>query len=244
MFEPLFLLALSLAPPDEPSPSPVHAVAEPAAEGLDPNYSRLLFGPTGRPLRKGDGYFSSYELFFPGLAYGITDNLSIAGGMSVFPGTGLGGQLVYVSPRVGFELSDKVSVSAGALVAGFPNDGDLDELGIAFAAGTFGSRRRSVTVGLGLADGNLSGGFDPTPILMIGSTATMSKHVAFVTETWLLLGDSFDLSYQPVGLGLRFFGERLSADIGFVFALRSLASGAFLPWVSISYHFGPSQRGR
>ena len=39
-------------------------------EGLfyryDPNYSRLMFAPTGRPLRKGEGYFSDYYVFFPG----------------------------------------------------------------------------------------------------------------------------------------------------------------------------------
>ena len=61
--------------------------------GLDPNYSRLLFGPTGRPLKKGDGYFSDYELAFPGVAVGITDNLSIAGGISIVPGIRIDEQL-------------------------------------------------------------------------------------------------------------------------------------------------------
>jgi hypothetical protein len=67
-----------------PSPSP----------GLDPNYSRLLFAPTGRPLRAGDGYFSDYELLFPGVAYGLTDNVTLAGGVAIVPGLGLGEQLV------------------------------------------------------------------------------------------------------------------------------------------------------
>ena len=33
----------------------------------DRNYSRLLLSPTGRPLRKGDGYFSDFYIFFPGV---------------------------------------------------------------------------------------------------------------------------------------------------------------------------------
>src|SRR5687768_13767910 len=41
------------------------------SRGEDPNYSRLMFGPTARPLRKGDGYFSDYQVFFPGVAYGL-----------------------------------------------------------------------------------------------------------------------------------------------------------------------------
>ena len=77
--------------------------ARAVAAGLDPNYSRLLFAPTGRPLAKGDGYFSDYELVFPGVAYGLTDNLSLAGGVSVIPGLGLGEQLFYVSPKLGCE---------------------------------------------------------------------------------------------------------------------------------------------
>ena len=92
-------LSASMAAAEEPPPPP------PAEDGLglDPNYSRLLFSPTGRPLKKGDGYFSDYELLFPGVAVGLTDNLSIAGGVSLIPGLGLDEQVLYVSPKLGVE---------------------------------------------------------------------------------------------------------------------------------------------
>ena len=32
---------------------------------VDPNQTRLLFSPTARPLKQGNGYFSVYEIFFP-----------------------------------------------------------------------------------------------------------------------------------------------------------------------------------
>lgn len=86
--------------------------------GVDPNYSRLLFAPTGRPLRKGDGYFSDYELLFPGVAYGVTDNVTLSGGFSVIPGLGLTEQLFYVSPKLGFDLGERASVAVGGLFAG------------------------------------------------------------------------------------------------------------------------------
>ena len=35
-------------------------------------------------LKKGEGYFSDYELFFPGIAYGVTDNVTIGGGFGSF----------------------------------------------------------------------------------------------------------------------------------------------------------------
>jgi hypothetical protein len=240
MLEPLLIFSLVAAASTAPAEPPPPSKPEADATGLDPNYSRLLFSPTGRPLKKGDGYFSDYELVFPGLAFGLTDHFSIAGGVSVIPTVGIGEQIIYVSPKLGWEISDRAAVSVGGLYAVVPADDDLDDLAVAFAVGTFGSRRTSLSVGLGLGDTYLDDGFDPQPILMIGGTATISRHIALVSENWLGLGDNFDLSRQPLGLGVRFFGDRLSADVGFVFVLEDVDDGVFLPWASITYHFGPS----
>jgi hypothetical protein len=207
--------------------------------GVDPNYSRLLFAPTGRPLKKGDGYFSDYELVFPGVAFGLTDNISLAGGVSVIPGIGLDSQLFYISPKVGFELGDRASVAVGALVAGSGAGDDIDgeSAYIGFAVGTFGSPRRSLTLGFGLGD--TTGEFtDAVPIVMVGGTATLSRHVALVTESWLFVGDDFHFSEQPFGVGVRFFGERLSADVGVILVGELLDEGFPLPWLSVTYHFG------
>jgi len=213
--------------------------AEP--ERLDPNYSRLMFGPTGRPLRKGDGYFSDYELLFPGVAVGLTDNLSLAAGMSTIPGAGFDEQVFYVSPRLGHRFSDTVSASVGGLYATLRYDeGERDSLGILFGVGTFGGAKRSLTVGLGLADA-LEGGFDPTPILMVGGTVTLNRHVALVSENWFVLGRDVDLGEQPLGAAVRFFGSRVSADVGLAFAASTLGEGGYVPWMSVSYHFGPSR---
>ena len=67
---------------------------------FDPNYSRLMFAPTGRPLRQGEGYFSDYYVFFPGISYGITDNIGFMAGASVIPGLGLTEQVKYLAPKI------------------------------------------------------------------------------------------------------------------------------------------------
>lgn len=211
---------------------------------VDPNYSRLMFAPTGRPLKQGDGYFSDYELLFPGVAFGLTDNITLAGGVSVIPGLGLDEQLLYVSPKVGFNLGDRASVAVGALLAGSGAGDDLDgeSAYIGFAVGTFGGPKSSLTLGFGLGD--TSGEFsDAVPIVMVGGTATVSRHVALVTESWLFVGDDFRLSEQPFGVGVRFFGERLSADVGFILVGELLDEGFPLPWLSVTYHFGKSRDG-
>jgi hypothetical protein len=209
----------------------------------DPNYSRLMFAPTGRPLKKGDGYFSDYELLFPGVAYGLTDNLSLAGGISVIPGIGLDEQLFYISPKIGVDLGRNTSVSVGALLAGAGGgDSDGESVYIGFAVGTLGGRERSLTLGFGLGD-TTSEFSDAVPIVMIGGTATLSRHVALVSENWLFVGDDFHLSEQPFGVALRLFSDRLSADVGVILSGELLDEGFPIPWLSVTYHFGKPRDG-
>jgi hypothetical protein len=243
---PILLMAAVLARVDGAPPAELQPAAEPAGEAeeqaapSDPNYSRLMFAPTGRPLRQGDGYFSDHELVFPGFAYGLTDHVSLSGGVSTIPGLGFSEQLVYFSPKVGLELSRRAAVSIGALVAGVGgSDDDLGSLGIAFAVGTFGSRDHSLSAGFGLAR-ELGDRFAATePILMLGGQTRLSRSIALVSENWLVLDGDVPLSEQPFGLALRFFNGRLSADVGVVLVGELLEEGYPLPWVSFTYHFGP-----
>lgn len=64
----------------------------------DPNHTRLLFTSTGRSLRQGEGYLSAYFLFFPMLAYGVTDRVTIAAGTPIVPGAM--GKAFYLAPKV------------------------------------------------------------------------------------------------------------------------------------------------
>ena len=59
-----------------------------------------MFAPTGRPLRRGDAYFFNHYVFFPGMAYGLTDHFTLSGGVSVLPGVGLNEQLLSVAPSL------------------------------------------------------------------------------------------------------------------------------------------------
>ncbi len=238
----------------------LRAPAEPPApagrEFSEPNDTRLMFAPTGRPLRKGDGYFSDHYVLFPGFAYGLTDNLSVSGGVSIVPGLGLDEQVFYVSSSVGRRLSSKAAISLGGVYA---TGGDSNEAGaMLFGVAGFGSSDRSLSVGLGLAatrneefhyhepTGNYlrserRWSFRDSPVLMLGGTLRVGKRLSLVTESWLVLGDDFELSQQPLGVALRFFGDRLSVDVGLVLVADVLDEGLPIPWLSFSYHFGPSR---
>jgi hypothetical protein len=222
------------------------APARPGAfERPDPNYSRLMFAPTARPLRKGEGYFSDHYVLFPGVAYGLTDQLSLSGGVSVIPATGLSDQVFYVSPKLGFQVRHNLAVALGAAYAG---NGEGDGVAIGFGLATLGRPEKSVSAGIGFA-GSRDTEYDfrrntsrelwkwrDKPILMLGGSAQLSNNIALVSENWLLLGEK--LSDQPFGLAMRFFGDRLSADVGMILVGEVIEEGFPVPWLSVSYHFG------
>jgi hypothetical protein len=65
---------------------------------VDPNPSRLFFGPTARTLPEGRGYFADYYLFFPVAGVGVSDRVMISGGVSIIPGSN---QVMYAAAKVG-----------------------------------------------------------------------------------------------------------------------------------------------
>jgi hypothetical protein len=222
----------------------------------DPNESRLMFAPTGRPLGKGNGYFSDHYVLFPGFAYGLTKNLSVAGGVSVIPALGISEQVFYVSASSAWKLGDKASFALGGLYAGGPDE-DIRGGAALFGITTFGHSDRSLSLGVGWLAAREEeyeyrrGGefvtrsewrFRDAPVVMIGGSLRVARNLSLVSESWLFLGKDFDPSQQPFGLSLRFFSGRISADVGVVLVAEILDEGFPVPWLSFSYHFGPSRK--
>lgn len=207
----------------------------------NPNQTRLYFGPTGRMLAKGTGYFTDVELFFPGVAYGITDNISIGAGISIFPGVSMGDQIWYLQPKVGFPVGDMFDFAVSALIIQVPNtdaDDDIDAfdepntVGVIFGVGTYGNEDRSVTFGLGFgyADDDIAN----KPAIIFGGDYRVARRVSLVTENWIFP----EVDEPLVSYGIRFFGESLSVDLGFFNVLNEDALFPGFPVVNFSYNFG------
>ncbi len=204
----------------------------------DPNYTRLMFAPTGRPLRRGDRYFFNYYVFFPGMAYGFTDHFGVAGGMSIIPGLGLREQILSVAPKVGLYASGDVALSAGMLYMNVAGEGAG---GMAFVVGTKGSPDKSFTCGIGLgyiAEEGEDVDFAEHPVLLLGGNIRLSESMALVSENWLIIGEELGLDQQPLGLALRFFGSKIAVDAGAIIIGEVLKEGFPIPWLSFVYNFG------
>lgn len=196
----------------------------------DPNHTRLFFAPTARPLESGQGYFSAYQIFFPFLAVGVADVLTLAGGISLFPGAE--SQIFYLAPKVTPVEIDNLSLSGGVLYINSTSGGS-DGVGIIYGVTSFGSQRASLTAGLGWG---FSG--DETadkPIIMLGGELRASNSIKFITENWF--PPDSDIAF--LSFGIRFFGESLAADLGLIYPAGSRITGfPFLPWLGFAYNFG------
>ena len=191
---------------------------------VNPNTTRLYFAPTARMLKRGKGYFSDYYIFFPGFAYGLTGNITIGAGCSVFPGLNLSNQIYFLTPKIGIRASRDFSLAVGALIIGLPAemDEDISTMGILYGVGTLGSPRASLTMGLGY--GFAGDELTDSPMAIIGGESRISRRMALVTENWFIPG----LDYPLVSYGMRFFGPKISVDLAF---WTIMGEGWFFPGI-------------
>lgn len=204
----------------------------------DPNTSRLFFTATARPLAKGEGYLSSYFIFFPMVGYGITDRITVAAGTPMIPE--VIGQLWYLAPKIALINRDNLSVAVGALGVWAPLEAGFgSSVGIAYTNATYGSRDHALTFGAGwsyIADEGTTD-FSSRPVLMLGGETRTGASLKLITENWFTVGGG-----RLEGLsafGVRFIGERLSTDLGII---KPIGAGGFLPMVNFVYAFGARPR--
>jgi hypothetical protein len=198
----------------------------------NPNATRLFFGPTAHMLKAGEGYFSDTYIFFPQVVVEITDFLTLGGGMSLFPGGEMDGQLFYIMPKIGLAMDEGFHLAGGALIINIPGFGnDSYNVGVVYSAVTVGDRNRSFTAGLGygFADGELA----DSPMVMLGGEYRLSRRVSFVSENWLFPG----MDQPLVSGGLRFFGEGLAVDLALINVLGDDMLVPGIPFIDFVYNF-------
>ena len=101
-----------------------------------------------------------------------------------------------------------------------------------YAVGTAGSPDASISFGTGLA--YAGGQFADRPVAMLGGETRLSRRVSFVTENYLIPNDDVN---SVISYGLRFFGEKLSADLAFWNAPGNEMVFPGIPYVAFSVKF-------
>jgi hypothetical protein len=194
----------------------------------DPNQTRLFFGPTGRAVGAGEGYLGVYEILFPFLTFGVTENFSISGGTPIIPE--IIGEIWYFAPKLTVYQTESTAVATGVLALA----AEGETAGIVYGVGTFGASDRAATVGVGwgFSDGDLHN----QAVLMVGGELRTGRSTKFITENYLIPGADGGEGAILSG-GIRFFGERLSADLGVVTSPTNCSDGCWFPLVNFVYSF-------
>lgn len=167
--------------------------AAPAAAAAKPGYydigngNRLFFAPTARGLRQGEATLQDVNVYFLGLNYGLSRNVSLGGYVSLVPGLSPNEQLLVLTPKVSFPISEKLHVGAGLLYARVPtfdgNGGGVG-VGIGYGVATYGSADNNLTFGLGY--GFVNSNIGSTPVLQVGGQTRVSRRISLVSENYIL----------------------------------------------------------
>jgi hypothetical protein len=192
----------------------------------DANPTRLFFAPTGRSVARGEGYFGVYELLLPFVQVGLTDRISIGAGTPLFFGGGVEHPF-WVTPKLQVYEQGPASVAVGVLH--FMNVGD-GNFGIGYAVATFGSPDAALTGGVGYAYARYEQDSDATVIGMVGGERRLTRRLKFITENYLWSGGGI------LSGGVRFLGERLSADVG-IFAPVGAGTSFAAPVLNFVWRF-------
>ncbi len=199
----------------------------PGVAGAKPGYfdigngSRLFFAPTGRGLRRGENTLQTVNLFLLGANFGITDNFSLGGYVSVFPGVAVFDQFLMLTPKVSFPIREKVSIGAGLLYVRVPTfdsysgGSSSTGAGIGYGALTFGRADSNFTLGLGY--GFVSGEIGSTPVMLLGGQTRVSRRVSLISENYIVADSEAGMG----GLyGLKINWRRTSLGLGALYAIE------------------------
>lgn len=204
----------------------------PTTLASDPNTSRLFFAPTGRALKRGEAYVSVFEALLPSVQVGITDRLSLGGGVFWIP-LGEHSRPFWITPKLQVLNTGKTSAAIGAI--NIFNAGGANKDGIAYGVVTHGGAGGAVTLGGGYAYSGSSSRTRRSPLVMLGAEREVRTGLKLVTENYKFDGGGL------VGGGLRYYSDKWSADFGMMVAIAhrpgfSLAAGA-APVINITRRF-------
>ncbi len=199
----------------------------------NPQSTRYFFSPNAIGLRKGRGYYQNTWVLFNNVNYGISDNLSIGGGLVPLFLFGTGETPVWFLPKVSVPVvAEKFHLGGGAMIGGIVG-ADTEALGILYGVGTFGNRDRNLSVSLGY--GYVGSDISNTPVVNISGLIRTGREFYLLTENYFVPGvDESGI----ISAGFRWAPESFALDIGLFRPLIDAGDLIGIPWLGVTIPFG------
>jgi hypothetical protein len=196
----------------------------------NPQPSRYFFAPSAIPLKKGDKYYQNALFLLNSFQAGLTDHFSLGAGILV-------PFAIYITPKIGYQVADKVHVGGGILFATSLISDFNFGVGTVYGSFTYGSKEHNVTLNAGLGAVNENSGlgsssynwkFAKNPMFTISGMTRVSKKILLISENWIFSNttNNYDANNQLLNsttayngilsVGARIIGERSAFDVGFL----------------------------
>jgi len=201
----------------------------------NPHATRYFFMTNGYGLRKGEAYYQNTWVLFNQLSYGITDHITIGGGvvpLFLFAGAPTP---VWITPKVAFPIvKDKINMSAGMILGHVLGEGV--NFGIAYGDFSVGNRDNNLTIGVGWAFADSEWADKPT--LTLSGMTRVGRKTYLLTENYYI-GLSEESSFGIMSVGGRSVQKRLAVDYGLIIPIGAdLGTFVAIPWLGIAIPFG------
>ena len=193
------------------------------------NETRYFFGPSAIPIKQGKGYYQNVLLTSNFINIGLLKNVSIGGGFE-FISLLLDSPIWFLTPKVGFKVSENSHVGGGFIMAGI---GIEETATLAYGVYTFGSSETNLTVGAGY--GLISGNFSNRPTIMLSGTHRVGNNLALLTENYFIPSGT-STNYTGI-LGLRVLAPKNSFDFGLIFGPGISVIIPALPFIGYTRSF-------
>jgi hypothetical protein len=183
--------------------------------------SKLFLGPTGRTLKRGEGYLAIDSIFVPVFQVGVTDRFSIGLGAPFYGFL----RSAWITPKFQIYRNEKTAVSAGVLHLFVP---DFGVGGYGYVVATLGTVNGAVTLGGGMLYGRDDDSGAAIPMFTVGGDRRLSRRTKFVTENYIFQEGVIATA------GVRLIGQVTSFEVG---ALVPIIDGDSIPGFFFNFVF-------
>lgn len=201
----------------------------------NPQSTRYFWSPNGYGLKKGEGYYHNIWVLWNQFAYGITDNISLGGGVIPLFLFGGGPTPVFFTPKVSIPIKkDQFNIGAGAIVGTILGESETG-FGIVYGLTTFGSPNNNVSLGVGY--GFAGGDWAKSPMINFGGMFRLTNRGYIITENYFLHAE--DVNIVLLSVGGRWIIKKAALDFGLGIPVSS-DMDVFIaaPWLGFTIPFG------
>lgn len=200
----------------------------------NPIPTKYFLGPSAIPLKKGTSYYNNQAVIFNSVQTGVSNNISIGGGLEFLSLFVSGSPLLYGNIKISASASDRFHYGGGLITGGVLG---FNDFGIEFFVAPYG------IITVGNYDHNLTFGGGvvlesyPFGVFTLSGMTRVSRKVSLISNNYFAIGESIG-GLPSFGIqGVRIMGETTAFDIGLILNRELLSDGVILPYAGFFQRF-------